>query len=53
MSLSTWLFVQWDVTSLGGGLSLTYQVVALRLKGVRAADIQPLIVYDLEHSDVV
>lgn len=33
--------------------TLTYQIVALRLKGVRSANIQPLAVHGLEHPDVV
>lgn len=33
--------------------TLTYQVVALRLKGVCSANIEALSVYSLEHPDVV
>lgn len=31
----------------------TYQVVTLRLEGVCAAHIQPLVIHHLEHPDVV
>lgn len=33
--------------------TLTYQIVALWLEGVRSANIEPLVVHNLEHPDVV